>query len=112
MTRDHQHYFAQKFSDDFRELFTKKVREDETFGVELWSALANVRWYHQDDPSHEDQGYSFRGAGALIASMLCHGDYMDWYCSGSDGVVSEYISKAMANRGWSYELEDYLLRNE
>jgi len=95
--------YEQKFDDDFRELFTKYLRENEKFGTELWSALANVDWYHESDPDNTACGYSFRAAGSLIASMLCHGDYLDWYCSGPDGTVSEYIADALASKGWRYK---------
>jgi len=97
--------FWQKFDDDWRELFIKKLRENEEFGAELWSALGNVHWYHNDDPEKNECGYcSFRAAGGFIASMLCYGDYMDWYCSGSAGVVSEEIANAMTSKGWHYEI--------
>ena len=96
--------YEQKFNDDFRELFTAKLRENEKFGVELWSALANVSWINRNDPNRTDCGESFRSAGSLISSMLCKGDYMDWYCSGTDGVVSEFVSQKMAERGWKYKL--------
>ena len=98
--------YRQKFDDDFREFFTKRLRENEEFGTELWSALANVEWFHKDDPDNAGQGWSFRAAGSFIASMLCYGDYMDWYCSGPDGVVSDYIAEAMASKGWRYEAEN------
>ena len=96
--------YRQRFDDDFRKLFTKKLRENDEFGKELWSALANVSWYHKDDPENTEIGYSFRTAGSLIASILCYGDYMDWYCSGPDGVVSENIAKLMAKRGWHFKV--------
>ena len=103
--------YNQKFNDDFRELFTKRLRESEDFGIEIWSALANVGWFNNADIENTECGYSFRGAGSLIASMLCCGDYMDWYCSGPDGVVSEYIAEKMASKGWRYEAESHL-RND
>ena len=96
--------YRQQFEDDFRELFTKRLREDNDFGVELWSALANVDWYYESDKDSNKVGYSFRSAGSLIASMLCHGNYMDWYCSGPEGVVSEFISEKMASKGWRYKI--------
>ena len=100
--------YRQKFDDDFRELFTKPLRENEEFGVELWSALANVDWEHESDPNPEESncGHSFRGAGSLIASMLGRGEYIDWYCCGPDSVVSEFISTSMAVMGWRYKLYD------
>ena len=104
--------YDQQFDDDFRELFTKTLRENEVFGKELWSALANVSWYNEADRDKTDCGHSFRSAGSLIASMLCRGDYMDWYCSAPDGVVSEYIADRMASKGWKYEILGYVPKNK
>jgi hypothetical protein len=92
--------YEQKFDDDFRSSFTKRLREDKEFGKELWSALANVTWVHSDDKYEQGCGHSFRSAGGLIASMLCEGDYMDWYCSSPDGVVSDFIRTTMSGLGW------------
>ena len=50
--------YLQKFDDDFRGLFTKRLREIEDFGVELWSAMANVDWYHESDPNNLSRRYS------------------------------------------------------
>jgi len=96
--------YDQKFDDDFRELFTGKLKENNDFGKELWSALANVHWSHKDDPGDTVFGHSFRSAGSLIASMLRNSHYMDWYCSAHDGVVSEYIASKMAVKGWRYKV--------
>jgi hypothetical protein len=95
--------YSQKIEDDFRELFTARLKENENFGIELWSAMANVDWYHKDDPDKFDRGYSFRAAGSLIASMLDSGCYLDWYCSGPISSVSEYIAEKMASKGWCYK---------
>jgi len=97
-------HYRQKFDDDFRALFTKRLRkEPRSFGVALWSSVANVAWYHKSDTDNTRCTRSFRGIGAVIASMLGHGSYLDWYCSGPDGVVSKYIAKKMAARRWRYE---------
>jgi hypothetical protein len=96
--------YEQKFDDDFRELFTKRLRENEGFCCELWSALANVEWFHGNDETKTGCGYSFREAGSLIASMLVKGNYMDWYCSGPIAVVSDHIAEKMASKGWRYVL--------
>ena len=98
--------YQQKFDDDWRELFTKRVRENVEFGGNLWAALANVRWHHKDDPNKNVCGASsFRVAGSLINSMLCFSDYTDWLFDDFDaGVVSEEIACAMAGRGWIYEI--------
>ena len=87
---------AQKFDDDWRGLFTKRVRANIEFGGKLWAALANVYWYHKDDPNKNECGASFRGAGDLINSMLGFNNYMDWLFDGFDaGVVSEEIASAI-----------------
>jgi hypothetical protein len=98
--------YQRKLDDDLRILFTRRLRGNSEFGKELWAALANVSWYHLSDPNKTECGYAFREAGSLIASMLCKGDYMDWYCSGSDGTVSDYIAEKMASKFWRYKLCD------
>jgi len=97
--------FDQKFEDDFRELFTSRLKGDEDFGSELWSAMANVKWIHEDDPEETRIHRGFRSAGSMIASMLGKGDYIDWYCSGPYETVSEYIAEKMAAKGWRYEVD-------
>jgi hypothetical protein len=96
--------YDQKFDDDFRELFKDRLRANEDFGIELWSALANVSWLNESDPDNTECGHSFRSAGSLIASILCHGDYMDWYCSGPSGLVSEEIAEAFSAKGWRFKI--------
>ena len=94
--------FDRKFDDDFRELFTKRLKEDEDFGRELWSAMANVTWHHEDDPDYYGYSRSFRGAGSLIAVMEGKDNYTKWYCSGPYETVSGYIAEKMASKGWRH----------
>ena len=102
---DFVNYYDKKFDNDFRELFTARLKEDENFGCDLWSAMANVGWYHEADPEETECRRSFRGAGRLIADMLGKGDYVDWYCSGPYETVSDYIAGKMASKGWRFELD-------
>lgn len=97
--------YWQKFDDDWRELFTKKLRENIDFGKELYAALVSARWFHESDPNNtECSAGSGRSAGAFISSMLCYSDYIDWYLVEHSGKVSEGIADAMALRGWRYEI--------
>lgn len=93
--------------DDFEmavaEALGDAMKRDATLCVEMWSALANQPWRHS---SGDTASYSFRAAGDLIAAVIGQGDYMDWYCSGPYGDVSERIVDAMAPLGWFPDWED------
>ena len=97
--------YDQQFEDDFRELFTARLKENEDFGCELWSAMANVSWINKEDPEETVCRRGFRSAGSMIASMLGIGDYVDWYCSGPYETVSDYIAEKMASKGWYFILD-------
>ncbi|WP_205619723.1 hypothetical protein [Acidocella sp. MX-AZ02] len=74
-----------------------QMRRDKTLCVEVWSALSNVDWCNDVG---DTASYSFRAAGDMIAAIIGRGDYMDWYCSGPYGVVSERVEAALAQQGW------------
>jgi hypothetical protein len=63
----------------------------------LWGSLSNVDWIHENG---DTASYSFRAAGDLIAALIGEGDYMDWYCSGHDGLADEEVAELMAKEGW------------
>lgn len=88
---------SERFERDLQEGLGDSIHDDDV-AEELWSALANVEWYHPE--SHDTAGYSFRGAGGLIAQLRDEGNYMDWYCCARDGVVSNNIARVLKKRGW------------
>jgi len=92
-----------RFEQTIARLFRDDLKSGAMNGSELWSALANVTWRHGDS----EVGYSFRAAGDLIAALVENGDYMDWYCSGDDGYVSDRIADAMSKEGWTYKECDF-----
>ena len=77
-----------------------QMRQDDELCREMWAALANVDWTHENG---DTAGYSFRAAGDLIAAIIGRGDYMDWYCSADYPAVSDRIEEAMAAEGWTWE---------
>jgi hypothetical protein len=89
----------QIFEDTLRECFISDIRDNNDFCVEMWGALANVEWHHVKEP-YGRVSYSFRFAGSLIANIRGDGDYMDWYCSGPSGVISEKIRRTLKKHGW------------
>jgi len=95
----------QKFDEDFQQLFTERLKANEKFGYELWSALANVNWYNKNDSEQTRCARSYRAAGTLIAVMEGKDKYTKWYCSAPYKTVSGFIASAMAEKGWRYEIE-------
>lgn len=81
-----------------------RIRSDEELCRQMWSALANVSWKHANG---DTASYSFRAAGDMIAALRGEGEYMDWYCSGPEAVVSDEIREAMAAQGWVPETEEW-----
>ena len=81
-------------------VFGERIKTDDKFCTELWSALANVEWIRLEDG--EIESYSFRAAGGLIAEIRGSGSYMDWYCCGPYAVVSEEIWRTLRKAGWHY----------
>ena len=112
-----ERFFEQKFDDDFRELFTKSLKENEKFGHELWSALANVVWIHESDVGNVGCGHSFRSGGSLISEMLGRSggmSYMEWYMGSPCETVSKYVADKLATKGWkhlSYEEWEKVRKN-
>ena len=75
----------------------ERVRADGACGVDLWCALANIRWR---GPDGEIVGYGFRRAGDVVAWVREEGDYITWYCSGEPGQVAGWIEDALTEAGW------------
>jgi hypothetical protein len=83
------------------QFFGEEIRANDTVGIDLWSALANVDW---TGPNGEEIGYSFRAAGDFVAALKREGDYCEWYCAGPDGFVAGYIAAPLLAAGWTYTL--------
>ena len=74
-----------------------KVRTSDVYAQNLYAAICNNEFQRLEVfPILADQtcSYSWRYAGGIIADMRQEGDYIDWYCSGIRGDVSdeEYMS--------------------
>jgi hypothetical protein len=80
---------------------SEHVRTDDAFAHELYAALCNMRWRRQDADT-EPVSMSWRYAGGVVSHLACKGGcYLDYYCSGNEGVVSARIRDALAALGWS-----------
>jgi hypothetical protein len=93
---------------------------DLAIAEEFYSALCNVNWYIKRSPEPEEDliirklkgerdGYwtcSWRTAGGYIAEIRnTHHDkkedYMDFYCSGNEGIISDLVRECFDRMGWT-----------
>jgi hypothetical protein len=69
-----------------------KVRASEGYAQNLYAAMCN-REFQKNEVWPLLKGHhwscSWRYAGGIVADMRGEGDYIDWYCSGIRGGVSE-----------------------
>ena len=97
-TLSEQVEFNEAFEND---LYTLKARmEDIKYAKSIYGALCNMRW--KKDGSKPLYSCSWRYAGGTVAYIRDVGeDYMDFYCSGGEGLVSDEVKKALGELGWS-----------
>ena len=70
-----------------------KARASESYAQNIYAALCNNDFMKHDVfqvLKESTWGCSWRHAGGIVADMLGHGDYIDWYCSGMGGPASDY----------------------
>jgi len=85
---------------------------DDDYALELYSALCNTEWRYGDRPG-ENWGCSWRMAGGIVADLRndqrrgdneeydgAYEHYLDWYCSGREGKVSDRIAADLRGLGW------------
>jgi hypothetical protein len=99
-TLDFEEYQGDVFAQTINQSFGDEMREV-IYGVltcqDVWAALANVRWIHENG---DTAAYTLRAAGDLVASIRGDGDYLDWYCGCPYPRVTPYIAELMTQAGW------------
>jgi len=69
-----------------------KAKSRDAYAQNVYAALCNQTWQKNDVwPLLQGKTYScsWRYAGGIIADMVETGDYIDWYCSGIKGELTE-----------------------
>jgi hypothetical protein len=75
------------------------ARSDREFAVELYGALCNASWRHDD--GMEWPGGTWRYVADVVAHLRGRGeDYLDFYCSGGEGEITHCVAAAMDTLGW------------
>jgi hypothetical protein len=77
-------------------LIEKKVQDDQ-YAKDLYAALCN------NDFTKEDKVWScsWRHAGGIVAQLRWKNEsYIDFYCSGNEGNITEEIRKDLETLGW------------
>lgn len=73
--------------------FKDKIRASKSYAQNLYAAMCSMRFQKLDVmPILKDEYWSasWRDAGGIVADLVGHGDYMDYYCSGiSSGIMPE-----------------------
>lgn len=74
------------------EWICNKAKATESYAQNLYAAMCNQEWQKNDVwPLLKGETYScsWRYAGGIVADMVEAGDYIDWYCSGIKGDLTE-----------------------
>ena len=69
------------------------------FATLLYGALCNTTWRHK--ATGVEWSCSWRSAGGVIAHLRRGGDYLDWYCSGGEGLVDDQVLAEIELLGWA-----------
>ena len=92
---------SHKFEEDLQQL-SSRIANDLDFATDVYNALCNMRWQRKDNQK-EIYSCSWRYAGGLVADMRGNNDsmnYMDFYCSGNEGVITDEVAAAFEKLGW------------
>lgn len=74
------------------------LTRSDLFAMLLYGALCNTTWRHKVMGTLWH--CSWRHAGGVVAGLRCEGNYLDWYCSGGEGLVDDQVLAEIEALGW------------
>ena len=87
-----------------------KVRGCHYYAQWLYAALCNNDFI-KNEPwtilKEETWACSWRYAGGIVANMRESGDYIEWYCSGQEGTVTDEVRTDLLRLGWIIKETNY-----
>lgn len=79
--------------------FRRKVLSSRTYAEQVYDALCNIHYCSLNDPSNV-WSCSWRYAAHFVGSLRNHENYMEFYCSGNEGTISEEVESDFLALGW------------
>ena len=78
----------------------KEKVKDKEFAVKLYGSLCNMQWRYKADT--ELWACTWRYAGSVVGQLRDDAgeDYLDFYCSGNEGVVDPDVRTVLREMGW------------
>lgn len=77
------------------------AESDRSFACEMYSALSNIIW---ESESGDEFAASWRYAAGIAADLANKNEtYLDYYCMGNEGVVSERVERELKRLGWTWK---------
>jgi len=78
---------------------TDKMQNND-YAKTFYSAICNMRWQNIKDPKNI-YSCTWRYAGGMVAEIRSLGEYyLDFYCSGKEGIVTKEIENDLNGIGW------------
>lgn len=83
----------------------ERVQQDRDFAEALYGALCNNEFRHTSmTGADEPWSCSWRYAGGVVAGLHDRGgDYMDYYCTGNEGQVTDDVRQILQDMGWTVQ---------
>jgi endo-1,4-beta-D-glucanase Y len=86
------------------------IKKSPEFAQAVYHSLCNVDWKKVVDDEtmtiiklkgfDTTWGCSWRYAGGIIAEVTGEGNYLDYYCSGNEGMVDDIVEEVFGKYGW------------
>jgi hypothetical protein len=73
-----------------------KCIASEQYCMDLYAALCNNDFIKDN----KECSYTWRTSGGIIANILEKGDYINFYCGGNEGYVTDEVREDITKLGW------------
>jgi hypothetical protein len=82
-------------------LLSEKCKNSKEYSYKLYSSLCNNKFKKNNNIC----SYSFRVVSGIVANLNESGDYIDWYCSGYEGLINQEVIEDLNSLGWELHVK-------